>query len=120
MIKVGAVGFPRIFGDYEYGETIGNAFGGNNAARLRGSRFFNRNGYFFEAWSEAARRLGSGHVGLYVKYTVLHAEGTLDISGSTISGAPAPFSNGFTADFDRRYWTAGGRLSLFFSSAGAF
>ncbi len=118
MFKVGVLGFPTLVGiasDFDYGETIGDAFGAGTTARITTTEF-PRTGYFFEAFGEAAIKIGNGHLGAFVKYFNLHARHHVDLRLRETTGAVAPATSDFILSLDRRNWTFGGRLSFLFST----
>ncbi|MEW6350734.1 MAG: hypothetical protein AB1646_16860 [Thermodesulfobacteriota bacterium] len=118
MFKVGMLGFPSLVAlasDFDYGETVGDAFGAGTTARITATEY-PRSGYFFEAFGEAAIKIGNGHLGAFVKYFNLHARNHVDLRLRELSGAVAPATSDFILSVDRRNWTFGGRLSFLFST----
>jgi hypothetical protein len=117
MVKLGAVGFPALpgwLGEFNYGETIGSAFGAGTSARFN-TTDFPRSGYFVEAFAEAGLKIGNGHLGGFVKYFNLHGRKHVDLTMAELGGTSAGIGD-YIFSVDRRNWVFGGRLSFLFST----
>ena len=95
-----------MYGRAKYSETV-ISFAGADITRLEGNNHYS-NGYFLEALLEGSGRLGPGEIGVFGKFTALHARGNFAITG----GLGATATSEFDYNFFRQTWILGGKFTL--------
>ncbi len=103
-LRAGVIGFPVVLGHVDYKQTFGGI-----PARLEGSGDFNA-GYFFEAFAEYSRTVSSATVGVFARWSMVHAEADADLDATGLA------SDTFRFTLDRRVWILGGSIGFDFSS----
>lgn len=103
-VRAGLIGFPVVLGHVDYKQTFGGI-----PARLEGSGDFNA-GYFVEAFAEYSRTVSSATVGVFARWSMIHAEADADLDATGFG------SDTFRFTMDRRVWILGGSIGYDFSS----
>ncbi len=112
VLRLGAIGWPQLYGSVKYGQTIGGAIPA--AARLDGMTAKVNEGYFWEIFGEYGLRnqmLMGAAVSVFGKWTQYHLKGTFDADWTAI-GFPTADSERFNISMHRNSWTAGAKLAV--------
>ncbi len=101
-LNLSVIGFPKIFGDVEYRETLGNL----------GARFHTKgnlkSGYFLEFSTDYSLGFMGADFGVFAKYTLAHGLASVN---TQLDGIVIP-SQTWEYSVDRSLWVIGGTFSL--------